>query len=169
MIMLLISKQHYGKVDHLKGLFYVTTEFLSLNFFPCIPLASYCLIDQPNTRLGVKLSYSMKSILLGYFRGITCVLTVLFMVFGVILTILDFKKIRFDEFSQPLQMICASLVGAGLLGLSYFWQKPKPLRALELAKVMGVPLEVLAEHYENDHQIDDLLVSRQAEAGNPEQ
>jgi hypothetical protein len=165
--MIIIGRQHYGKTDHVKGLMYVATEFVSINYFPIIPLGSYCLFDEGGAMRGVKISSSGKSILLGYFRGIVCVLSVLFMIFGVIFVILDFKKIKWLEFPEPVIMIAGSLLGGLLLYLSYLWQKPKPLRALELAKLMGVPITVLATHFENDPRIEELMLRTQDEAAPP--
>ncbi|HQR07434.1 MAG TPA: hypothetical protein PLN21_11460 [Gemmatales bacterium] len=162
--MFMIGRQHYGKTDHLKGLFFVTTEFFTVNMFPIIPVSSYCLLDQGRAMKGVKIPHSVKSILLGYFRGIVCVLSVVFLILGLSFIILDFKKIKWGEFSEPVIMVAGGLLGGIFLGLSYLWQKPKPLRALELAKQLDIPLSTLAEHFVNDHHLELLMLRTQDEA-----
>jgi hypothetical protein len=113
---------------------------------------------------GVKIPYSVKSILLGYFRGIVCVLSVVFMILGLCFVILDFKKIKWGEFPEPVMMMAAALLGGALFSLSYLWQKPKPLRALELAKQLDIPVSTLAEHFVNDHHLELLMLRTQDEA-----
>lgn len=161
--MFMIGRQHYGKTDHLRGLFYVTTEFFTVNMFPIIPVSSYCLLDQGGPMKGIKIPHSVKSILLGYFRGIVCVLSVVFLILGLCFIILDFKKIKWSEYPEPVMMMAGGLLGGVFFGLSYLWQKPKPLRALELAKQLDIPISSLAEHFVDDHHLELLMLRTQEE------
>jgi hypothetical protein len=62
----------YGQVDRVPGLFYVSTQFLHVNYVPLIPLRSYIVIegseDGENFR-GKKVPLKLKSVLVGYLRG----------------------------------------------------------------------------------------------------
>jgi hypothetical protein len=159
--MLIIGNSQYGKTDHLPGLFFVVTEFLHFNHLPIIPHASYCLLDAGGSKQGVKIPLSGKSMLLGYLRGFLCVVCALFTFIGACILILDFKKLQFWEIAASGGLLLAGWV---CFALTYLWQKPSPLRALELAKYLGVPLSTLAEHYVDDPRIEELVAKMQLES-----
>jgi hypothetical protein len=62
----------YGKVDHMPGLFYVSTEFWHLNFVPLIPLRSYIVLDRSKNAQNCsrkQVPLRLKSVFVGYLRG----------------------------------------------------------------------------------------------------
>ncbi len=66
------GEQMYGKVDHVPGLFYVSTMFWHINFVPIIPLRSYVVLESTvrNERFqGKQIGWNAKSVLVGYLRG----------------------------------------------------------------------------------------------------
>jgi hypothetical protein len=60
----------YGKVDSVKGLFYVATKFGHFDYFPLIPMGSWVITEQTGSGWrGVPIPVSVKSILMGWFRA----------------------------------------------------------------------------------------------------
>ena len=62
----------YGKVDHVPGMFYVSTMFFHVNYVPLVPLGSYVVLDGSDgddSFQGTRVGLRFKSILAGYLRG----------------------------------------------------------------------------------------------------
>jgi hypothetical protein len=62
----------FGRVQHVPGLFSVSTMFFHVNYVPLAPLRSYVVLDgseRGNAFQGVRIPLSFKSVLAGYLRG----------------------------------------------------------------------------------------------------
>ncbi|MBA4016653.1 MAG: hypothetical protein C0483_05645 [Pirellula sp.] len=77
------GEQMYGKVDHVPGLFYVSTMFWHINFVPIIPLRSYVVLEAAagNEQFqGKPIGWNAKSVLVGYLRGWSAAVGIIAMV-----------------------------------------------------------------------------------------
>ena len=134
--------RNYGKVDHVPGLFYVSTRFAYLQFIPLIPTETHLIFDGTESGegfRGVKLGLSGKSIFYTYLRA-TCFLG------GILAVIVGCIEVA----QQPLTgaLLIAGGLGAVLLFfLSYKLSRPSPQRALRLAEEAGIPPEDVAQFF----------------------
>ena len=76
--MIVWGSRFYGKVDAVPGLFYIVTRFGHLWFIPLIPMGTYLILDEEGEERGLEISFSFKSMLLGWLRG-ACVMATLFL------------------------------------------------------------------------------------------
>lgn len=137
----------YGKVDQVPGLFHVATRFFHLYWVPLIPLKSIVVRERKSgDQEGPSVGLNGKSILFTWLR-----LTLLGFGIGACVGILMFG-VRMLEGGRPpwsrLAIVC--LVAAlffYLLYASYGFTRARPLRALELARVVGVTPEQVAVHF----------------------
>ena len=66
------GEEYYGKTEHVRGMFYVTTMFYHVNFLPLWPLHSALLLedlDRPTFYRGMDIPLYWKSVILGFLRG----------------------------------------------------------------------------------------------------
>lgn len=158
--MLIYGSSNYGKTDHLPGLFYVVTEFAHLYFIPLVPAKSYCILDHGNGDQGVPIKMSGRSVLLAYLRGILAPVSVVASIAFIVMLYSFFQRGNGQGGSEVLLITgIVVIVGWLLVFLSYRWNKPTPTRALELGKQVGIPMEVLVEHYINDPRVELLMNS----------
>lgn len=156
--MIIYGSSKYGKTDHLPGLFYVMTEFAHIYFVPLIPAQSWCILDNGSDNQGVAIRMSGKSVLVAYLRGVMSVAALVATASCIVLASRFFQPNK-----QPTLLGQTILLGAGAVGgwvlffLSYRWTKPTPVRALDLAKQLGIPMEILVEHYLDDPRIELLM------------
>jgi len=129
----------YGKVDHLPGLFYVSTSFLHVNFVPLFPTGSYLIIDDGKER-GMKIGISGKSIFFAWMRAIT-------LAGGIVLTCLGVFKLAKHHLPAALIMIAVGMLGVLFFFLSYKLARPGPKRALRIAGQAGIAPEILARYF----------------------
>jgi hypothetical protein len=122
------------------------SEFLHIYYLPLIPFGSYCILDGTDDKAGVRIRISGKSILLAYWRGwfglIGSVVSIGF------LAVLFAKNKPNDPPDTPFRILFGGAIVLGwlLMWISYRWQKPTPIRALYLAKMVGIPMEALVDH-----------------------
>ncbi len=131
----------YGKTDCLNGLFYVVTDFFHVYHVPLVPMGSYVMIDGTNNTRGAKIGISGKSVLVGYLRcfgvlaAIIC--TALFA-----LPFMEGRAANNKVFSEErILYLGIAILSVVLVVLSYYWTKPSPVRALQLAEKLGIPME----------------------------
>ena len=129
----------YGKVDHLPGLFYVSTAFFHVNFVPLFPTGSYLIIDDGKER-GMKIGMSGKSIAFAWLRALALAGGVALIGFGVF-------ELAEREMPPALIMILAGILGVLFFFLSYRLARPGPRRALRIASEAGIAPEVLARYF----------------------
>lgn len=149
--MLIVGSRYYGKTDELKGLCYVGTQFLHINYLPLIPTSSYCIWNFDGVMIESSIPISGKSVLIGYLR------TWLNLI-GAFLTLccLAFREV--PSVCWGLGILSASCYFTVIL--TYVVKKPSPARALFLAsciKSIQMPPERLAEYYLDDPRIEELL------------
>lgn len=66
------GERMYGYVDRVPGLCHVATQFFHFNFVPIFPLGSYLIQENAPVSQGIqgrRIGMSLKSVLVGYFRG----------------------------------------------------------------------------------------------------
>lgn len=138
----------YGKVDQVPGLFHVATRFFHLYWVPLIPLKSVVVRERKggDDQTGTPIGLSGKSIVFAWLR-----LALLLLGMWACVGIIKFG-VRLLE-GRPLpwpRLGLACLVAAlffCLLNATYRFTRAKPLRALELAREVGVTPEQVAEHF----------------------
>lgn len=146
-----------GKTDRVKGLFYVATRFVHIFLIPIFPQASYCILDQGTGLKGVQIPLSGKSILFAYLRGwigMLGSLALLGLLFEIYLVI---PKPGIEP-DVPGRIMFGSILAGfwAVLFSTYFFSKPSPQRAIQLAGHLGIPLETLLEHY-HDPRLEELV------------
>jgi hypothetical protein len=155
---LVFGTSKYGKTDHLPGLFHVMTEFFHVYYVPLVPLRSAVHMDNAGEAPGTPISMSGKSVLVTYLRGLVGV--------AAFLSTLIFLGTMFNVFNPRKHphvienrwlFLAAAVVGWFLVALSYRWTKPSPVRALELANTLDLPMESIVEHYLDDPQIEAMI------------
>jgi hypothetical protein len=129
----------YGKVDHLPGLFYVSTAFFHVNFVPLFPTGSYLVFDDGKER-GMKIGMSGKSIAFAWLRALALVGGVVLIGFGVF-------EMAERHISPALIMIFVGILGVLFFFLSYKLARPGPRRALRIANEAGIAPEILARYF----------------------
>jgi hypothetical protein len=63
-MIIIFGDRFAGKTDHVPGLFYVTTRFGHLFWFPLFPLETFVFLDKPCCEHSVPIGLSFKSALL---------------------------------------------------------------------------------------------------------
>jgi uncharacterized membrane protein (GlpM family) len=135
--------RNYGKVDHVPGLFYLSTQFFYLQFVPLVPTGTHLIIDgseQGNGFRGIKLGLSGKSVFFAYLRALC-------MVGGIAAIIVGFISVAQHEMLPGIVLIASGIAGIALFILSYKLSKPSPHRALRLAQEAGIAPEVVAKYF----------------------
>jgi hypothetical protein len=143
----------FGKVDHVPGLFYVSTRFFHINFVPLIPLGSYIIFD--GTDRGKPIGLSLKSLGLAWGRwglviaGVVCAFIGLAH-FGGGLNLRDTGLILIGCGLGVIAVLCAALFIA-----SFFLNKASHDRAMQLADELSWPRHRVARHLNPDGRADD--------------
>jgi hypothetical protein len=145
---IIFGQKLYGKVDHVPGLFYVSTRFFHLDYVPLIPLGSFIVMEgteQDGNFKGMPVPLSGKSIFFGWLRAALLIAAVV----GVVLLILGAIELadprRNQDWTKAGIGIGVSLAAVLLLWGSYRISRAGPMRALDLADKAGIPPEVLTE------------------------
>jgi hypothetical protein len=135
----------YGRVDDVPGLFYVKTSFVHVYYVPLIPVGSYLIFEGTETDngfQGVKIGFSLKSILATWLRA-ALVIGVIFFVFVATALLCN------DQEPKPLEAAKMALWAAAFFGAFLVTQRYShagPYRALRLARAAGIPEEVVQGH-----------------------
>jgi hypothetical protein len=141
-MIVIFGTQRYGKVDQVPGLFHVVTDFFHIDFLPLVPTASYLILD--GTDRGARIGLSGKSILFTWLR------LALFVGGGVALVVAIYfltRRLDLIEWSHALGTLALSASLFYLFWASYRFTRARPARALELARHVGIPPEVLAQFF----------------------
>src|SRR5262249_33024029 len=146
----ILGEQLYGKVDQVPGLLHVATKFGHINFIPVVPMKSFIVLEgtkKGREFAGVGIQLRWKSVLFAWIRS-GCVISgagtalVAVILAGVIL---------FDRRWEFLVVCVATAVAASmfwfLVWLSYRVSRAGPTRALDLARQVNVPPEVVARFF----------------------
>jgi hypothetical protein len=149
--MLIIWGQRlYGKVDEVPGLFYVRTRFFHIYYIPLFPLQTFIVLAGSETGNGFKgkaTSMSFKSVLFGWLRG-GCVVGA---IAGLIGAIINACQLGGADAEDALVGLIASAVLAVVCVFGY-WLSTRLVRAsyeraLQLAEELGIPLDMIEEHF----------------------
>lgn len=154
----IFGSSKYGKTDVLKGMFFVSTEFFHLYYVPLIPLRSAVYVEGTNDKLFKPIGMSWKSVFVTYLRGIGGVVAAVCTLFFLDSVFEFFPKARHKAVMEnQWYYLAGAIVCWSLVVLSYFWTKPSPVRALELAKVLNIPMEDLIDHYVDDPRVEAMM------------
>ena len=150
----------YGKVDNVKGLFYVATKFGHFDYFPLFPAGSWIVTEKTgNGWRGVPIPVSFKSILMGWLRAVA-VLAIVLGAVGMVAAIDEMSNARGTPArvlsggrvipARPGSngpLIAATLSGAVIAGALFILigsryvpglGKASPRRAEELGRMLGL-------------------------------
>jgi hypothetical protein len=150
----------YGKVDQVPGLFHVATQFFYLQYLPLIPLGSYLVLHGTEKDdggfSGRKLRLSGNSVLFAYMRlGL--------FIAGCVLAFLSFLFV-IEGLDKPGRVDWSSITGLAFSSVALFllfWGSYRvthagATRALQLARIIGVPPETVASHFADKLKQADL-------------
>lgn len=155
---LIFGTSNYGKTDELPGLCYVATEFFHVYYVPVIPLRSLLIVEGTDEKQFKKIDMSGKSVMLTYLRGMAGV--------GALICTVIFVATCFHLFNwhkdkaladNKWYFLAAGIVGFVVLVLSYLWMKPHPVRALELANILGIPMDKVVDLYVDDPRVEMMM------------
>ena len=136
-MMVVWGSRLFGKADIVPGLFHVATRFGHVDYFPLIPLGSYVVLSQAGDEFqGVRISLSLKSLLLAWARAFGAVATALtaFFLFVVLVS----KRAEPGAWTGPATAL------AVLLPVTLFLYRSKTLshasydRARQLGELIGL-------------------------------
>jgi hypothetical protein len=145
--MIVMGKRFFGRVDVVPGLLYIATTFVHLFWFPLIPLGTSIVAENSahvtesgeTAYLAKRTSFSFKSFIMAYVRGILIFAMVLALAIPAIIAsgILAGVKIPVTD---PQVWATAALVFAAalvLLTLSYRISFASRERGLALGRALG--------------------------------
>jgi hypothetical protein len=139
---IIFGTQHYGKVDHLKGFFYVQTSFFHVQFVPLVPTGSQLILDRKGDKAGVSIPLSGRSVLWAYLRVGALVGAV---VLGLMALVEYVETTRSGNAVAPGFLVTlAGAVGA-CVGAFLVFRVPRPSleRAQALGAYLGMPPELV--------------------------
>jgi hypothetical protein len=141
--------RRFGKVDEVPGLFYVTTSFYHLWFFPLIPMQSYVIVAGTGGCRGLPIYLSMKSVLIAWLRGALYAMT-FFTAFGAILGAREYFSSPKPKFSveELLYLAVAAMMLFCGLCLTYACSGAGDARARWLAARLDIPEAVINDRLE---------------------
>ena len=150
--MIILGRRYAGRVDHVRGLFFVKSYFCHIYWLPWFPLGSYLLWDDPRSPYrGVRIPLCWRSIfkawLCWYPLQIVCLLAFLDIFVSL-------------EPPSPQQVTIRRVVGAPIMAfivvlpflLSWKWRRITARRARELAGLLSIPEFVVEGHLKGDKQ-----------------
>ncbi len=154
--MIHFGQMRCGKVDQFGNLFHVVSEFFQVNFIPVIPLRSYLVLHGAPPGSEIPIPLSGKSVLMGYLRT-ALVLLILYNSYTCVFDMVRYLARR--DAAGPVAMAQAELrleralnslalvAGLGVFfGLTYRFSRPRFTRVLELAALIGMTEEDLADY-----------------------
>ncbi len=147
-----------GEVDHVPGLFYVSTTFYFVGWFPLVPLRSHVVQDgsESTEKLtgwweaeqrythhfeGVDIPLSWRSVAAGYLRAWCVGAGAFFAAFGL-LGLLDPRAAT--HFPTLACLVKGGALLLAALAHDRLCRRPTVDRAIELARVVGLPREEVA-------------------------
>jgi hypothetical protein len=145
----------YGKVDNVKGLFYVATKFGHFDYFPLIPMGSWVITEQTGSGWrGVPIPVSVKSILMGWFRAGALVA----MVVGFFMLMISLNNGRSSGPTLVDVVVSSAIIAISLFVLvgSRFVPgigKATPRRAEQLGRLLGLREDVLDALRRNQYNL----------------
>lgn len=155
---IVLGSSKYGKTDQLPGLFYVVTEFFHVYYVPLIPLHSVVMLEGSGEKIYKKIPMAWKSVLVTYLRGLVgvgaFVCTAIFL--GIMFNLFQKNKDR-QLVDNVWYFLGFAILGWLLVVLSYYGSKPSPVRALELARHLDIPMENIVDHYLDDPRVEELM------------
>jgi hypothetical protein len=134
----------YGKVDHVRGLFYVGTNFFYLQFVPLFPVSSILILDNGRNQ-GVNIGLNGKSIMFAYLRLALFIGGVAAAIAGLVETFDALE--RGGSWAGPIGFLATAVALFAAIYPTYRLSRPSPHRALWLAEQAGISMEVLAAHF----------------------
>ncbi len=160
--MIIYGKGLFGKVDSVRGVFYVATNFLHIFYVPVVPWGSWLVFDDsPGLRVfdsswrGIPLGrVGWKSIGMAWLRGALCVLTGGAAFVGV-------TTVAAVSLSKGAPYLGLALLSALVVGFTYRLGRATPASLTALAEVQELPPELLEEARAI---VDDSPASRRARA-----
>ncbi len=154
--MIHFGQMRCGKVDQFGSLFHVVSEFFQINFIPVVPLRSYLILHGAPPGSEIAIPLSGKSVLMAYVRT-GLVLLILFNSYTCVRNLAIYAAQRNP--ARPAAIVQAELrleaalnslaLVTGLViffGLSYRFSRPRFARVLELAALIGMTEEDLADY-----------------------
>ncbi len=143
----------FGEVDHVPGLFYVSTTFYFVGWFPLVPLRSHVVLDgsESTEKLtgwweaeqrytehfdGVDIPLSWRSVAAGYLRA-WCVGAGVFSAGPVFLGLL--APGASPVFPRLVSLVIGGAFLLAALAHDRLCRRPTVDRAIELARVVGLP------------------------------
>jgi hypothetical protein len=141
---IIYGQKHYGKVDHVPGLFYVVTEFLHVWYVPLIPVKSQLVVDGSEDGSGFKglrIPMNFKSVFMAWYRA------------ALVLMVFAGLAVGCAEASRPGFVVNALFVPAVMVigGIFLYWLSSSSRasydRALALGEQAGLPAEYIEKSF----------------------
>lgn len=147
--MFIAGDSWYGRVDRVRGLFHVKTRFLHVWWVPVVPRESW-LVDDASGKQGRLIQMSWKSVFVAWTRTATGCLFVFIGLMLVPIFEADPKKTTVSPWVSAGIILAILAALAGVYALTYRWARPSEQRARELAKLVGLDPDEVAERFRPD-------------------
>jgi hypothetical protein len=151
----------FGRVDRVPGLFHVATQFLHVYWMPILPKRSMLVLEMPSGEgRAVLLPLSWKSILLAWGRFLIMIAGCVVLPFGIGVNLPDLP----DRWARvaAIMMLSMPIMSMVLIGVSYALTRAKASRAIELARIAGIPPEEIARRFVGQLRPEDEELLRRA-------
>jgi len=166
------GSKYYGKVDHVRGLFYVATRLFHIQLLPLIPLGSYLILDdgtKDDARFRVfSVGLSVRSMVAGLTRGFLWPLT---LIFAVLAVVTGTRWAQGDNAlaDRALNELGAALSFGVLLWASYRFTRATRKRAVAWAARAGFPTDIVERCFDagGESPGDELVHPLQDRADEP--
>lgn len=146
-IFMIGGRKLFGRVDQVKGLFHVATQFGHIFFVPLIPMTSYIVFDGTESLekfRGIEIKMSLKSVLAAYARAFF-ILAALYQIYLMVKVYQGMQTF----YSYHLILILKCAVYIGLYFLSRKLLRAGRERALALADRAGIDRNLVEQHFEH--------------------
>jgi hypothetical protein len=154
--MIHFGQMRCGKVDQVENLFHVVSEFFQINFIPVVPLRSYLVLHGAPPGSEIAIPLNGKSVLMGYIRT-ALVLLVLFNSYTCVRNLASYLsrrdaarpavaaqvELRLERALNSLALVTGLVI---FFGLTYRFSRPRFARVQELAALIGMTEEDLADY-----------------------
>jgi hypothetical protein len=155
---IILGELLFGKVDQVPGMFHVATKFLHVFFLPLAPSSSFVVLDSSKDCdhfKGVPIALNRESMLMAWLRA-GCVIGG----GGAALAAPILAGAAFLDGREGFALPCiASAVASPVfflaLRLSYKISRARPMRALELARQVGIPPDPVVAYFADRLRSED--------------
>jgi hypothetical protein len=163
--MIILGRRYAGRVDHVRGLFFVKSYFCHIYWLPWFPLGSYLLWDDPqNPNRGVRIPLCWRSVFKAWLCWYPLQIVCLLAIFAIVVPLGP---------PSPQQLMMRRFVGIAIAAfivilpflLSWKWRTITAKRARDLAALLSISEFMVHEHMKGNKQAMQSWLEAQSHDG----